>query len=85
VAPEVAIGDAALAFWAALRAVWPETTVQRDCCHELANVLEKLPKRLRPRAQYLFAALLRFDLLPCGFRNRESPAPACRRDTGQTA
>ena len=33
-----------------------------------------------PRVQALFAALLRFDLLPCGFRNRElreAVAPLC--------
>ena len=50
-APAVAIGDGALGFWSALRDVWPETTVQRDWCHKLANVLDKLPKRLRPRAK----------------------------------
>ena len=49
-APAVAIGDGALGF-SALRDVWPETTVQRDWCHKLANVLDKLPKRLRPRAK----------------------------------
>ena len=49
--PAVAIGDGALGFWSALRDVWPETTVQRDWCHKLANVLDKLPKRLRPRAK----------------------------------
>ena len=50
-APAVAIGDGALGFWSALRDVWPETTVQRDWCHKLANVLDKLPKRLQPRAK----------------------------------
>lgn len=50
-APAVAIGDGALGFWSALRDVWPETTVQRDWCHKLVNVLDKLPKRLQPRAK----------------------------------
>ena len=50
-APVMAIGDGALGFWAALRDVWPETTPQRDWCHKMANVLDKLPKRLRPRAK----------------------------------
>ena len=50
-APVVAIGDGALGFWAAVRDVWPETTPQRDWCHKMANVLDKLPKRLRPRAK----------------------------------
>ena len=50
-APVMAVGDGALGFWSALRDVWPETTPQRDWCHKLANVLDKLPKRLRPRAK----------------------------------
>ncbi len=50
-APVMAIGDGALGFWAAVRDVWPETTPQRDWCHKMANVLDKLPKRLRPRAK----------------------------------
>ena len=50
-APAVAVGDGALGFWSAMRDVWPETTPQRDWCHKMANVLDKLPKRLRPRAK----------------------------------
>jgi len=52
-APVVAVGDGALGFWAAVREVWPETRVQRDWCHKLANVLDKLPKRLQARAKRL--------------------------------
>lgn len=50
-APVVAIGDGALGFWAAVREVWPETREQRDWVHKLGNVLDKLPKRLRPKAK----------------------------------
>ena len=50
-APAVAVGDGALGFWSAVRDVWPETAPQRDRCHKLANVLDKLPQRLRPRAK----------------------------------
>mgnify|MGYP001411943844 FL=1 len=50
-APVVAGGDGALGFWAAVRDVWPETQAQRDWCHKLANVLDKLPKRLQPKAK----------------------------------
>jgi transposase-like protein len=50
-APVIAIGDGALGFWAALREVWPETREQRDWVHRLANVLDKLPKRLQPKAK----------------------------------
>jgi putative transposase len=50
-APELAIGDGALGFWAAVRDVWPETREQRDWVHRIANVLDKLPKRLQPKAK----------------------------------
>jgi hypothetical protein len=52
-APLVAVGDGALGFWAAAPDVWPETRAARCWCHKLANVLDKLPKRLRPRAKRL--------------------------------
>ena len=52
-APKVAVGDGALGFWAAVRDVWPETREQRDWCHKMANVLDKLPKRLQPKAKRL--------------------------------
>jgi transposase-like protein len=50
-APVLAIGDGALGFWVAVREVWPETREQRDWVHRLANVLDKLPKRLQPKAK----------------------------------
>jgi transposase-like protein len=50
-APLLAIGDGALGFWAALRDVWPESKEQRCWVHRTANVLDKLPKRLQPKAK----------------------------------
>jgi transposase-like protein len=50
-APALAVGDGALGFWAALRDVWPQTREQRDWVHRVANVLDKLPKRLHSRAK----------------------------------
>ena len=47
----MAVGDGALGFWAAVRDVWPETRAQRDWCHKMANVLDKLPKRLQAKVQ----------------------------------
>jgi putative transposase len=51
VAPLLAIGDGNLGFWAALRDVYPETKEQRCWKHKLANVLDKLPKRLQAKAK----------------------------------
>ncbi len=50
-APVVAIADGALGFWRAVREVWPETKKQCDWCHKMANVLDKLPKRLQGKAK----------------------------------
>lgn len=50
-APIVATGDGALGFWAALREVWPETREQLCWVHKIANVLDKLPKGVQPRAK----------------------------------
>ena len=49
--PVLAIGDGALGFWAAVREVWPETAEQRCWVHRIANVLDKLPRSLQPRAK----------------------------------
>jgi transposase-like protein len=50
-APVLAVGDGALGFWAALRQVYPEAQEQRCWVHKIANVLDKLPKRLQARAR----------------------------------
>ena len=60
-APAVAVGDGALGFWGAVRDVWPETRPQRDWCHKMANVLDKLPKRLQPKAKRLLREIMYAD------------------------
>jgi putative transposase len=57
-APVLAIGDGALGFWAAVREVWPETAEQRCWVHRIANVLDKLPKTLQPRAKQALHSML---------------------------
>jgi putative transposase len=50
-APQLAVGDGALGFWAALPKVFPTTREQRCWVHKTANVLNKLPKKLQPEAK----------------------------------
>lgn len=50
-APVVAVGDGALGFWAAIREVFPETREQRCWVHKIANVLDKLPRSVQPKAK----------------------------------
>jgi len=49
--PEVAVGDGALGFWAAIRETFPKTRHQRCWLHKTLNVLDKLPKSLQARAK----------------------------------
>jgi len=49
--PKLAIGDGALGFWAAVREVFPETREQRCWVHKTANVLNKMPKSVQPKAK----------------------------------
>jgi len=51
IAPKLATGDGALGFWAALRKVLPETREQRCWVHKTANVLNKMPKSVQPKAK----------------------------------
>ena len=49
--PKLATADGALGFWAAAGKAWPTTRAQRCWVHKTANVLDKLPKRLQPKAK----------------------------------
>lgn len=49
--PKCATGDGALGFWAALAKVYPTTRWQRCWVHKTANVLNKMPKALQPKAK----------------------------------
>ena len=49
--PKLAIGDGALGFWAAVREVWPLINEQRCWVHKTANVLNKMPKSIQPKAK----------------------------------
>jgi putative transposase len=49
--PKLAVGDGALGFWKAVRQIWPATAEQRCWVHKTANVLDKLPKSVQPKAK----------------------------------
>lgn len=57
-APRLAIGDGALGFWAALRQVYGGTREQRCWVHKIANILDKLPKRVQPRAKEMLHEIM---------------------------
>ena len=49
--PELAIGDGAMGFWAALEEVYPETREQRCWMHKTMNVLNCLAKSIQAKAK----------------------------------
>jgi putative transposase len=55
--PSLAIGDGALGFWKAVRQVWPSCQAQRCWVHKTANVLDKLPKGVQPKAKAALHAI----------------------------
>lgn len=71
-APLLAIGDGALGFWAAIRTCkgFEKTEEQRCWVHKIANVLDKLPKRLQPDAKGLLHDMMKAE--------KESDALKCR-------
>ncbi|MBW3605144.1 MAG: IS256 family transposase [Actinobacteria bacterium] len=56
-APEVAVGDGALGFWAALPQVFGSTRTQKCWVHKTANVLAALPKRCHGDAKMALAKI----------------------------
>lgn len=49
--PELAVGDGALGFWAALDEVFPGTRQQRCWIHKTKNILNALPKSVQAKAK----------------------------------
>lgn len=49
--PKLAVGDGALGFWSALSEVYPDTEHQRCWVHKTRNILDKIPRSMRPQAK----------------------------------
>ena len=85
--PKLAVADGALGFWAAARKAWPTTREQRCWLHKTANVLNKLPKSIQPKAKVMLheiwqaetkaAAETAFDLFVMTFEAKYPKATAC--------
>jgi len=55
--PELAIGDGAMGFWAALEEVYPESRQQRCWMHKTINILNCLPKSVQAKAKQSLHAI----------------------------
>jgi len=61
IAPLLAMGDGALGFWAAMRTCkgFEKTEEQRCWVHKIANILDKMPKRVQPDAKGLLHEMMK--------------------------
>jgi transposase-like protein len=85
--PKLAVADGALGFWAACRKLWPTTREQRCWVHKTANVLNKLPKGVQPKAKAMLHEIWQaetkadaeraFDLFVATFQAKYARAVAC--------
>ena len=92
-APKIAVGDGALGFWAAIRKVFPQTREQRCWVHKTANILNKMPKSVQPKAKNdlheIWMAERRenadraFDLFIEKYKAKYPKAVACSRKTAR--
>jgi len=86
-APELATGDGALGFWAALREIFPTTKEQRCWVHKTVNVLNNLPESLQAKAKGMLheiwmaqtckQANSAFDLFVATFKAKYPKAVEC--------
>ena len=85
--PELAIGDGGLGCWGAVRKVFPQTQEQHCWVHKTANVLNKLPTGVQPKAKAMLydiwmaetqpAADRAFDLFLATFAAKFPAATTC--------
>ena len=61
--PHMIIGDGALGLWAAVKEIesFRSTKEQRCWVHKIANILDKLPKRIQPRAKSLLHEMMKSE------------------------
>jgi putative transposase len=61
IGPKLCIGDGSLGFWKALAKVYPDSRRQRCWVHKTANILNKLPKSLQPKAKQKLHSIWQAD------------------------
>ncbi|MFN7905482.1 MAG: IS256 family transposase [Pseudobdellovibrionaceae bacterium] len=73
-APMLAIGDGALGFWSAVRQCkgFEKTKEQRCWVHKIANVLDKLPKRVQADAKTLLHEMMMASTAADAKKSKES-------------
>ena len=85
--PQLAVGDGAMGFWAALDEVYPQTRQQRCWMHKSMNVLNCLPKATQPKAKQALHAIWQaetkadanqaFDLFIASYEAKYPKATLC--------
>lgn len=85
--PELAVGDGALGFWAALEEIYPGTRPQRCWRHKTMNALNYLPRSVQAKAKGALHAIwmaptrrqaeLAFDRFITSYEGKYPKATAC--------
>jgi len=72
--PLLIVGDGALGLWKAVDEIPELTTTRSQRCwvHKIANVLDKLPKRLQPKAKQLLHDMMNAETRDDAERSRQS-------------
>lgn len=86
-AAKLYVGDGALGFWGAIKDVYPESRHQRCWVHKTANILDKMPKKVQPKAKNMIHemymaptkkdAFEAYDLFVKTFESRYPGAVTC--------
>jgi putative transposase len=86
--PKLIVGDGALGFWAAARKLFEGAVTEQRCTvHKTANVLDKLPKSVQPKAKSMLHEIWQapsrkgankaFDAFLAAYRAKYPKATAC--------
>jgi len=81
--PEVATGDGAMGFWAALEEIYPKTRQQRCWLHKTGNVLNCLPKSVQPKAKQALHDIWQADTHGVSYLQALSSASLTTTPSGQ--
>jgi len=78
--PRLVIGDGNLGIWGALSNVYPDSEEQRCWNHKIMNVLDKLPKKIQPKAKQKLQLIAYAESQPEAEEKRDWFLTWCRKE-----
>jgi len=83
--PRLVVGDGNLGIWGALSNVYPDASEQRCWNHKAVNVLDKLPKKVQPRAKRQLQDIAYAESRPEAEEKRDEFLHWCQEEGYQAA